>query len=149
MGILIPKKKVRQNFLLKEIISIFTAETIAIWTALQNWVTEAESYIILTDSLSVLKNVQNINRKPTTIILNLSSTLHECLQVAQSITVIWVPAHKGIEINEVDKLAKASPEPWNIIPRISLGDLHTYFTKNNIKVKMKKHGQRAEDIKTI
>ncbi|GFU68434.1 hypothetical protein TNCV_3869261 [Trichonephila clavipes] len=93
-------------------ISIFTTEAIAIWTALKNWVSETENYIILTDSLSVLKSIQNINRKSNTIILNLSSTLHQRLQTAQSITFIWVPAHKGIGINEeVDKLAKASPEP--------------------------------------
>ncbi|GFU32067.1 putative RNA-directed DNA polymerase from transposon BS [Trichonephila clavipes] len=109
IGILILKKKIRQNFILKDMISIFTAEAIAIWTALKNWVSETENYIILTDSLSVLKSIQNINRKSNTIILNLSSTLHQCLQIAQSITFIWVPAHKGIEINEeVDKLAKAS-----------------------------------------
>ncbi|GFY33217.1 putative RNA-directed DNA polymerase from transposon BS [Trichonephila clavipes] len=117
IGILIPKKKVRQNFVLKEMISIFTAEAIAIWTALKNWVSETENYIILTDSLLVLKSIQNINRKSNTVILNLSSTLHQCLQIAQSITFTWVPAHKGIGNNEeVDKLAKASPEPWNIIP---------------------------------
>ncbi|GFW92876.1 hypothetical protein TNCV_3495091 [Trichonephila clavipes] len=88
---------------------MFTAEAIAIWTALKNWVSETENYIILTDSLSVLKSIQNINRKSNTIILNLSSTLHQCLQIAQSITFIWVPAHKGIGVNEeVDKLAKAS-----------------------------------------
>ncbi|GFX30160.1 hypothetical protein TNCV_293731 [Trichonephila clavipes] len=84
------------------------AEAIAIWTALKNWVSETENYIILTDSLSVLKSIQNINRKSNTVILNLSSTLHQCLQIAQSITFIWVPAHKGIGINEeVDKLAKS------------------------------------------
>ncbi|GFX49703.1 uncharacterized protein TNCV_4135511 [Trichonephila clavipes] len=132
IGILIPKKKIRQNFILKDMISIFTAEAIAIWTALKNWVSETENYIILTDSLSVLKSIQNINRKSNTIILNLSSTLHQCLQIAQSITFIWVPAHKGIEINEeVDKLAKASPEPWNIISWITYEDLHTYFKKQH------------------
>ncbi|GFS56145.1 putative RNA-directed DNA polymerase from transposon BS [Trichonephila clavipes] len=92
--------------------SMNETEAIAIWTALKNWVSEAENYIILTDSLLILKSIQNINRKSNTIILNLSSTLHQCLQIAQSITFIWVPAHKGIGINEeVDKLAKASPEP--------------------------------------
>ncbi|GFU30997.1 uncharacterized protein TNCV_3953301 [Trichonephila clavipes] len=115
IGILIPKKKIQQNFILKEMISIFTAEAIAICTALKNWVSGTENYIILTDSLSVLKSIRNINRKSNTIILNLSSTLHQCLQIAQSITFIWVPAHRGIGINEVDKLAKASPELWNII----------------------------------
>ncbi|GFW02780.1 probable RNA-directed DNA polymerase from transposon BS [Trichonephila clavipes] len=35
IGILIPKKKIRQNFILKDMISIFTAEAIAIWTALK------------------------------------------------------------------------------------------------------------------
>ncbi|GFU57358.1 RNase H domain-containing protein [Trichonephila clavipes] len=129
IGILIPKKKVRQNFMLKEMISIFRAEAIAIWTALKNWVSETENYVILTDSLSVLKSIQSINRKSNTIILNLSSTLHQCLQIAQSITFIWVPAHKGIGINEVDKLAKASPEPWNIISWITWEDLHAHFKK--------------------
>ncbi|GFT98750.1 RNase H domain-containing protein [Trichonephila clavipes] len=139
IGILIPKKKVRQNFILKEIISIFTAEAIAIWTALKNCVSETENYIILTDRLSVLKSIQNINRKSNTIILNLSSTLHQCLQIAQSITLIWVPAHKGIGINEeVDKLAKASPEPWNIISWITWEDLHTYFKKQ--------HKNKSEEI---
>ncbi|GFW91267.1 hypothetical protein TNCV_736821 [Trichonephila clavipes] len=37
-----------------------------------------------------------------------------------------------MEINEeVDKLAKAYPEPWNIIPWISLEDLLAYFKKQH------------------
>ncbi|GFX96830.1 hypothetical protein TNCV_1648651 [Trichonephila clavipes] len=127
-------------------ISIFTAEATAIWTALKNWVSETENYVILMDNLSVLKSIQNINRKSNTIVLNLSSTLHECLQIAQSVTFIWVPAHKGIEIiEEVDKLAKASPEPWNIISWNTWEDLHTHF-KNNTKIKAKKYEKRAKDI---
>ncbi|GFT45004.1 uncharacterized protein TNCV_1575621 [Trichonephila clavipes] len=78
-------------------ISIFTAEAIAIWTALKNWVSETENYIILTDSLSVLKSIQNINRKSNTIILNLSSTLHQCLQIAHSINYI----HLGTSLQGV------------------------------------------------
>ncbi|GFU32728.1 hypothetical protein TNCV_1294631 [Trichonephila clavipes] len=126
------------------------SEAIAIWTALKNWVSETENYFILTDSLSVLKSIQNINRKSNTIILKISSTLHQCLQIAQSITFIWVPAHKGIGINEeVDKLAKASPEPWNIISWITYEDLYIHISKNNTKSKGKKYGKRARDIKII
>ncbi|GFY09756.1 transposable element Tcb1 transposase [Trichonephila clavipes] len=57
------------------------SEAIAIWTALKNWVSETENYVILTDSLSVLKSIQNINRKSNTIILNLDYNLVDYNQV--------------------------------------------------------------------
>lgn len=88
--------------------SIFSAEA---WAILQALIfikdSNSNSVVIFSDSKSVLDTILSHNLSHDNyIILRIREKLHE-LSAQISITLVWVPAHKGISGNErVDSLAK-------------------------------------------
>ena len=88
--------------------SAFTGEVCAIIIAIQKEITDAsKEYVICTDSLSTLQALHNVSRKSPTPILQLSNVIAKKLLHCVSLTLVWVPAHVGIDINEqADTAAK-------------------------------------------
>lgn len=93
--------------------SIFTAEAIAICEALKFiYLSNADTSIILSDSLSVLTSLENtisFNIKINPCILKIKKMLNDILATGKVVHFVWVKAHIGIKNNEiVDSLAKES-----------------------------------------
>lgn len=93
--------------------SIFTAEAIAILFALQHiakYISSSSKWVIASDSMSVLKNLQNhkINANTNYIIYKIKEQWADLDQLNIKVVFVWVPSHIGVEGNErADFLAKA------------------------------------------
>ncbi|GBO16198.1 hypothetical protein AVEN_187058-1 [Araneus ventricosus] len=106
--------------------SVFTAEGCAILIAIERFIQEEEkSYILCSDSLSVLKSLESLHRKSPTISLQIESAIIRAIPRSKAIKLVWVPAHVGITINEqADEAARAARiSDVNIYPCISTEDL--------------------------
>jgi ribonuclease HI len=109
--------------------TISSAEAIVISHSLdiikQNKITKS---IILNDSLSTLTNIQNY-LQPNDISKKTQNQISSLELQSQSITMIWIPSHVGIQGNElVDSYVKqaiTSPDPHQI-------NIHTLQDSKNI-----------------
>jgi ribonuclease HI len=109
--------------------TISSAEAIAISHLLdiikQNKITKS---IILSDSLSTITNVQNY-LQPNDISRKIQNQISSLELQSQSITMIWIPSHAGIQGNELaDTYAKqaiTSPDAYQI-------NIHTLQDSKNI-----------------
>lgn len=93
--------------------SIFTAEAIAIYEALKCiYSSNADTSIILSDSLSVLTSLENnitFNIKTNPYLLKIKKMVGDIFAIGKEVHFLWVKAHIGIKNNEiVDTLAKES-----------------------------------------
>ena len=109
----IPSINIISKFKLPSHCSIFTAEAIAIYEALEFiYSFNAETSIILSDFLSVLTSLENsisFNIKINPYILKIKKMLHDVSATGKEVHFVWVKAHIGIRNNEiVDSLAKES-----------------------------------------
>jgi len=90
--------------------SIFTCEAMAILTALQRCESDIANLIfIFSDSKSVLEAISsNKNfKKRNHLIWEIIQSIYKLYSINKEIKLFWIPAHVGIECNElVDKLAK-------------------------------------------
>ena len=131
--------------------SIFTAEALALEMALDLVDSSSEKqFLILSDSLSCLRAIDNFNIKDIRIL-----KIYEKLRkVAQSKKVVfaWIPGHTGIQGNEeADSLAKNSKTlnyPHNIkIPHIDFRPV----TKKEESTRFNNHwgGLRKNKLKEI
>ena len=103
----IPQFNIKQNKSLSPI-SICRAEQTAIILAL-DWLEDYRPLqaVILTDSLSTLQLLQNRSNIYKPIIYEIYKKYQNLLYLGVNITFTWIPAHCGIEGNEIaDKQAK-------------------------------------------
>jgi ribonuclease HI len=105
LGIFCPETEFRESIKLKNLVSICTAEMIAIKRALryakENGINKP---VILTDSLSSCRAI--LGQRQENFI---TETIHEILKLSMEIdaTIVWIPSHVGIWGNETaDELAK-------------------------------------------
>ena len=90
--------------------SIFSAEAHAILLALDivQQTTTNTKFVILSDSMSCLQSIQNMNLQ-NPLILNICNKIHRLSTSGNSICFIWIPSHIGIPGNTLaDSEAKAS-----------------------------------------
>ncbi|GBO17593.1 hypothetical protein AVEN_188370-1 [Araneus ventricosus] len=90
--------------------SIFTSEALAILIAINNLINDNQHYVLLSDSLSVLKALQCSNIHSKSVIKFLGHEIYKIIGNIQSIEFVWTPGHAGITENEyVDSLARKAP----------------------------------------
>ncbi|XP_054721326.1 uncharacterized protein LOC129231105 [Uloborus diversus] len=86
--------------------SVFTAEDLALWLAIRRFGRTGDKVIFLSDSLSVLTALKNVNNKSPHIITMIAQIINSCIENGHSIDIAWTPAHVGIQCNEIaDKIA--------------------------------------------
>ncbi|GBM16724.1 hypothetical protein AVEN_217983-1 [Araneus ventricosus] len=87
--------------------------------AIKLHVKDNNHYIILTESKSVLESLKSVTHKSPSEIPELHKIFRSTLNHSWSITLIWVPGHRGIAPNEAeDLLAKSvneNTEKWQIV----------------------------------
>ena len=85
-------------------LSIFTAEAVALYTAVLYCVKKKQSNVVIcSDSKSALQALKNVHTQTHPIISQIQSTIPG----NQNITFLWIPGHANIPGNETaDKLAK-------------------------------------------
>ncbi|XP_057339514.1 uncharacterized protein LOC130677013 [Microplitis mediator] len=104
-----PEKKLAVSGSMDKRITIMAAEIQAIKMAIRMAVrAEIKKVVICTDSLSTLEALGGPGSpKDDKGIMEIRQSLGESKDMGVNITMIWTPAHKGIEGNdEVDKMAK-------------------------------------------
>eukprot|EP00102_Acyrthosiphon_pisum_P018398 XP_008190141.1 PREDICTED: uncharacterized protein LOC100572585 [Acyrthosiphon pisum] len=106
VGIAIALENTNITFKLPNECSIFSAEAIAILKAIETiQTTKHTKFVILSDSLSAIKNIQNKNN-PNDISVLIQNQLDEAKTNKKQISIIWIPGHTGIAGNEIaDKYA--------------------------------------------
>ncbi|RUS69238.1 hypothetical protein EGW08_023000 [Elysia chlorotica] len=115
--------------------SIFTAEAVALCMALDTVSTlRKDKFLILSDSLSMVKAVGEANRKNPRILKVLERS-HEIQSGGKRIALCWVPSHVSIEGNEMaDELAKIGLELEPTQLQIPASDvkpiIHTFIKEN-------------------
>ena len=123
---LCPAHNLAETVSLNNLISNYSAEAIAIDKALESLITLPDkSFIICSDALSVLKAVTDPYHKTNNhyiySIKKKINLLTDPLGLNKEITLLWIPAHKGLEGNELaDQLSKDAtnlpPHPFWKIP---------------------------------
>ena len=126
-GIGIFHKNYNECVRLPEGISIFTAETYAIFLALKQGLSTNRDFTIFTDSYSCLSAIHSFSDHPLiTRILNI--LYHSSL----TITLCWIPSHCGVFGNEqADRIAKRALDLCITVIKIPKTDLLRIF-KNRI-----------------
>ena len=111
-AIYLPNSKQGFKYTLDELSSIYTAEALAIFLAID--IIRDQGYsksVIYTDSKSVLEALHHYSPQhkntPSHLILDIKSAIYRLKKKNQQVKLTWIPAHEGIEENEmVDTLAK-------------------------------------------
>ena len=87
--------------------SIFTAEALAVFNALQYIkISKFGKFIIFTDSLSLIQSIENFNEK-NAVILSIFKILGQIFEKKKKVILCWIPSHVGIRGNELaDRAAK-------------------------------------------
>ena len=119
-----------RSYRLRDGCSIFTAEVEAIDKALKYVkVSSVESFVIFSDSMSVLQAIENQESK-NPLVNRVLLTCQRILSGNKYITFCWIPSHRDIRGNEdadraaKDALSKAQPE-------IFLYSVYRCFYKNS------------------
>ncbi|GBL90381.1 hypothetical protein AVEN_178821-1 [Araneus ventricosus] len=135
--------------LIPNVNSTFTVECLAIIMAIKLHLKDNNYYIILTDSRSFLESLKSVTHKSPSVILELHTILRSTLNHSLSMTLIWVPGHRGIAPHEAaDRLAKSvneNTEKWQIVAAEDL----IVAIKRSIMAKRKTAGKYANIFKTL
>lgn len=108
--------------------------------------------IILSDSLSTLRSIENISN-PNEIAIKIQNQIFDLTHSGYSITLIWIPSHNQIPGNErADKIARQATTSPNAI-RLNCFTLHdaksiSKIISNNIWLRAWKQGtSKLNEIK--
>jgi ribonuclease HI len=104
----VPEFKVFKKYTLPSHTSVYVSELNAIFKALQ-WIEEIgpNPVAILTDSLSSLQSIESTHGNRPDLIYDILMLLTNLYNRGIQVTLIWIPAHVGLNGNEtVDQLAK-------------------------------------------
>ncbi|GBN29806.1 hypothetical protein AVEN_168853-1 [Araneus ventricosus] len=116
--------------------SIFTSEVLAILIAINNLINDNQQYVLLSNSLSVLKALQCSNIHSKSIIKFLGHEIYKIIGNIQSIESVWIAGYAGIAENEcVDSLTRKAPS-FLISQSISHEDL-LLFIRNHTQEEAK------------
>lgn len=113
MAFYVAQSKTGYGLKLPDIMSIFTAESIAILSALKyikEHMEEHHQWLIVSDSMSVLRALEtnSLNANVNYILYEIKDMMLEITKQRpeMKIALMWTPAHKGVKGNEeADKLA--------------------------------------------
>ena len=128
----IPLLEIQERINLPKEASIFSAEACAILEALLSISSNnIKKCLILSDSMSVLKSLSNINKITSPIIMNIIKIYHELQKMGYNIHFMWIKAHAGLVYNEkVDLLAKEACTDYNKrLNEIPVSDFIPIFKK--------------------
>lgn len=111
LAIYAPSLQESHIFRISSYASIFTAEATTINKAIDIITSNSfKSSVIFTDSLSVVQALANcspINKNNNHLIIHMKNKLFSAHTLGLDIELIWIPAHIGIQGNEIaDRLAK-------------------------------------------
>ncbi|GBN47581.1 hypothetical protein AVEN_44714-1 [Araneus ventricosus] len=85
--------------------------------AISNYVREFKDYILLTDSMSNITALKNLNFKSPKCSLFLAKIIAEALKKCKTLELVYSPAHVGIRENEwADSVARDA----RVSPRMDL-----------------------------
>lgn len=132
VGIAIVSEKATFSYKLTSEYTSCDAEAVAILTALDYALNENyNDYIILSDSLSTIMCIQNLNTDSSDVISSILCLIHAHQLKGNVMHFIWVPGHNSIGGNEkADKLAKQIASSTTAITYS-----HNSFMTTNIKYK--------------
>lgn len=127
VGIAIVSNKDEYCYKLSSEYTSSDAEAVAILRALDYALVENfYDFVILSDSLSTIQCIQNLNINSSDVIKSIVGLLHAHKLKANRVQFIWVPGHNAIEGNEkADKLAK----------QIALSETAIIYSHNSFKIK--------------
>ena len=152
-GVYIPDSNHRIIQALHPTHSVYLAEMHAILTALQyiqNYTNNNKKFIILTDSLSSLQTLQNLNPKTLTkLLLDILETQDTLTKAGYHIKFIWIPSHVGIPGNEIaDKLAKQATllDSINLQPTYTLQEIYKEIDNKSLENWQKHYNETNEAI---
>jgi ribonuclease HI len=132
-SVYIPSFDIKEAARITNKISVFSSELFAIFSALF-WVYQnnIKQSVIYTDSLSSLKSIGSLDHKTNHIVKNIITLLGHIFDKKYRVSLVWVPAHVGIDGNEVaDSLAKMALQSPDVstIP-YSLPELKSVLTED-------------------
>ncbi|XP_035985721.1 uncharacterized protein LOC118559100 [Fundulus heteroclitus] len=108
IGIFIPEFNICICERLTDLLSIYTAEMVAIIFSLQ-WVEEVrpDRVVICTDSKAAIESIHSGGNSRKDLVIEIYQSLYRLYRYGIEVQFCWVPAHEGVKGNETaDKLAK-------------------------------------------
>ncbi|GBO28982.1 hypothetical protein AVEN_241052-1 [Araneus ventricosus] len=109
--------------------SIFSCEGLAILLAISQFCNDLTDYIILTDSLSVLKSLENIKNKSPRMTSFIQQKLALFQNVIKSLELVWIPRHVGIPENEQADSLTREVHTSQALKCIPPEDIYKYIKK--------------------
>ncbi|XP_026471407.1 uncharacterized protein LOC113375686 [Ctenocephalides felis] len=132
-AIYVPNHKYSKKLKLPNFTSIFTAEIIAIHTAVKYaWEKKIPKCIIFSDSKASILALQKPNRRSSQLIYEIINTMKTINNSENSMTLIWIKAHADIIGNETaDSLAREACQNGEEYTRLPALELN-YLVKEQI-----------------
>lgn len=130
VAFVVPELKICKTERLTNDLAVYTAELVAILTAL-SWV---EGYrpkggvLIASDSASALMSIQNImSESRQDIVLEIVQMVNRIINSGTDVTFLWIPAHIGVRGNE---LADINAKKASVAPEVTL---EISYSKTEVK----------------